>query len=64
MSKEIIGKHLNGNILISTENYIFDDVDYVGAKFTIKISGLFKNLCQPGKIRNTKGHTDEYRDRC
>ena len=26
--------------------------------------GLFKNLCQAGKITNTKGHTDEYRDRC
>ena len=26
--------------------------------------GLFKNLCQTGKINNTKGHTDEYRDRC
>ncbi|MDD3054981.1 MAG: hypothetical protein PHE16_03775 [Aliarcobacter sp.] len=30
----------------------------------LKPAGLFKNLCQPGKIRNTKGHTDEYRDRC
>ncbi len=26
--------------------------------------GLFKNLCQLGKITNTQGDTDEYRDRC
>ena len=25
--------------------------------------GLFKNLCQAGKINNTKGHTGEYRFR-
>ena len=25
---------------------------------------LFKNLCQSGKITNTQGHTDEYRNRC
>ncbi len=29
-----------------------------------KFLGLFKNLCQTGKINNTKGHTDEYRDKC
>ena len=27
-------------------------------------SGLFKNLCQSGKIKNTKGHRDEDRNRC
>jgi len=26
--------------------------------------GLFKNLCQSGKITNTKGHRDEDRNRC
>ena len=27
-------------------------------------SGPFKNLCQTGKIKNTKGHRDEDRNRC
>ena len=26
--------------------------------------GLFKNLCQSGKITNTQGNTDEDRNRC
>ena len=26
--------------------------------------GPFKNLCQTGKIKNTKGHRDEDRNRC
>jgi len=26
--------------------------------------GPFKNLCQSGKITNTQGHTDEYKNRC
>ncbi len=26
--------------------------------------GPFKNLCQSGKITNTQGKTDEYRNRC
>jgi len=27
-------------------------------------AGPFKNLCQSGKITNTQGNTDEYRNRC
>ena len=30
----------------------------------IKFSGPFKNLCQSGKITNTQGHRNEYRNRC
>ena len=26
--------------------------------------GLFKNLCQPGKITITQGHKNEYRNKC
>ena len=26
--------------------------------------GPFKNLCQSGKITNTQGHRNEYRNRC
>ncbi|MDQ7059989.1 MAG: hypothetical protein Q9M43_02160 [Sulfurimonas sp.] len=28
------------------------------------ICGSFINLCQSGKITNTQGNTDEYRNRC
>ncbi len=28
------------------------------------IAGLFRNLCQSGKITHTQGETDEYRNRC
>ena len=27
-------------------------------------AGLFRNLCQSGKITNTQGNTDEDRNRC
>ncbi len=32
--------------------------------FLIKQLRPFKNLCQSGKITNTQGHTDEYKNRC
>ena len=28
------------------------------------IKGPFKNLCQSGKITNTQGYRNEYRNRC
>ncbi len=30
----------------------------------INTKELFKNLCQLGKITNTQGNTDEYKNRC
>ena len=38
MSEEIVRKHLNGNLLVSNEDYSYEGIDYKGAKFTIKIS--------------------------
>ena len=32
--------------------------------FTGLDEGLFKNLCQAGKIEDTKGHRNENRNRC
>jgi two-component system, NtrC family, sensor kinase len=40
MSKEIVEKHLNGELLVSDEKYTYDDIEYVGAKFTIEIADL------------------------
>ena len=40
MSKEIVEKHLDGILLVSNENYTYENVDYIGAKFTIEISDL------------------------
>ena len=40
MSKEIIEKHLNGELLVSNENYNYENVDYFGAKFVIEIANL------------------------
>ena len=37
MSKEIIEKHLNGKILVSNKEYVFDGISYTGACFTIEI---------------------------
>ena len=38
MSNEIIKKHLNGIIEVSNETYDFENNQYTGAKFTIKLS--------------------------
>ena len=38
MSEEIIRTHLNGNIIVSNESYTYENIDYIGAKFTIKIN--------------------------
>ena len=40
MSKEIVEKHLNGELLVSNEKYPYDDIEYTGAKFLIEISNL------------------------
>jgi signal transduction histidine kinase len=37
MSEEIAKKHLNGNLFVSNEIYIFDDIEYTGAKFVLEI---------------------------
>jgi len=37
MSKEIVTKHLGGNILVYNENYIFENTNYSGAKFKISL---------------------------
>jgi signal transduction histidine kinase len=40
MSKEIVEKHLNGELLVSNEKYTYENIEYVGAKFTIEIADL------------------------
>jgi two-component system, NtrC family, sensor kinase len=40
MSKEIVEKHLNGELLVSDEKYNYENVDYSGAKFIIEIGNL------------------------
>ncbi len=37
MTKEIIEKHMNGNIEVSTDTFTYEDKNYKGAEFTIKI---------------------------
>ena len=37
MSQVIINNHLNGNLFVSNESYKYEDIEYKGAKFTIKI---------------------------
>ncbi|MBI3874294.1 MAG: HAMP domain-containing histidine kinase, partial [Arcobacter sp.] len=37
MSKEIIFKHMSGSIDVKNETFIYDDISYCGAEFTIKI---------------------------
>lgn len=37
MSEEIITKHMNGEILVSNEYFTYDDIDYKGARFTLKL---------------------------
>jgi PAS domain S-box-containing protein len=38
MSEEIIRNHLNGTILVENTSYKYNNIDYIGAKFTIKIN--------------------------
>ncbi|MFA7092668.1 MAG: lysozyme [Arcobacteraceae bacterium] len=55
------GKNIVKNMTITqsqADSFLSNDL----SKF--ESTGLFKNLCQTGKINNTKGRTDEYRDRC
>jgi hypothetical protein len=33
-------KHLDGQLIVSNENYIYENISYVGAKFTIEIANL------------------------
>ena len=40
MSKEIVEKHLNGMLIVSNENYTYENIDYFGAKFVIEIPDL------------------------
>jgi len=37
MSTEIISKHMNGQIQVENDSYIYEDISYVGAKFTITL---------------------------
>ena len=37
MSKNIVTKLLNGEIYVTNETYIYDDLEYTGAKFIIKL---------------------------
>ena len=41
MSKEIVEKHLNGKLIVSNKEYVFDGISYVGACFTIGIMDDF-----------------------
>ena len=37
MSNEIIKKHMNGNISVLNKEYLFNDIKYMGAEFTIEL---------------------------
>ena len=37
MSQDIINNHLKGNFSVINENYSFEGIDYIGAKFTIRL---------------------------
>jgi PAS domain S-box-containing protein len=43
MVEEILTKHMNGEISVVNENYIYENVSYKGAKFSIKIP-MSKNI--------------------
>ena len=38
MSQDIIRNHLKGSLTVSNEKYKYENIDYIGAKFIIKIS--------------------------
>ena len=38
MSQEIVKKHLNGNLFVSSDTYSYEGIEYIGAKFRIEIS--------------------------
>jgi len=40
MSHDIIKNHLNGSLIVCNEDYIYEGIEYIGAKFTIKISSI------------------------
>ncbi len=37
MSKDIIDNHMNGNLSVENEKYTFEGIEYIGAKFIIKL---------------------------
>ena len=37
MSEEIVRTYLHGNLLVSNETFFYEDIEYIGAKFTIEI---------------------------
>ncbi|WP_421715413.1 sensor histidine kinase [Arcobacter arenosus] len=37
MSQEIVRNHLNGTLMVENATYIYKDIEYTGAKFTIEI---------------------------
>ena len=37
MSSEIIKKHMNGNISVLNKEYLFNNIKYMGAEFTIEL---------------------------
>jgi signal transduction histidine kinase len=37
MSQEIVRNHLNGTLMVENATYMYKDIEYIGAKFTIKI---------------------------
>ena len=41
MSKEIVIKHLGGNIIVKNEDYLFENTNYSGAKFILEIPNNF-----------------------
>lgn len=40
MTEEIIMKHMQGDISVSNESFIYEDIEYKGAKFSLKIPFL------------------------
>ena len=38
MSEKIVKNHLDGSLIASNETYTYNSVEYIGAKFTIRIN--------------------------
>ena len=49
---------------VTLQSYELEEILSGHTEIAIELTGLFRNLCQSGKITNTQGNTDEDRNRC
>lgn len=38
MTEEIVSKHLNGKVYVNNVNFIYENIAYKGAEFTIELN--------------------------